>query len=1027
MALQTRIPRRITLVEAPTSRNVASVSAADAAAPYKMLADGLNQVGETLDQVSVIAAERAGNESVQKSEDGSLKIERGPLPIIGNAAVAFSRAARMTYLAQAEPLIENKATEIRLQYQNDPQGFQQAWDSYSKEYAGKADPMVKPAIEKVLLREGGQNYRTALTSADALNTSNALETYKARITDLDNKGAALARQGGTDTAEYVELRDGISTLYGELAKDARFKYPQARVDAEVAETISRHKGQAVIGKAMSIYDKATPAAAAEARRFLTEAAWDPAMNLAPAQRQQIVTMGMAAIEGRTSANKIAVDAHKKLVTETIEALKTSAPYDPRRFNDLMTQSAEMGDVEGYYKLSTYQAFHNWRTSLAALPVPEQVEALRAMRSGASLEDRIIGAESGGNANAKNPSSSATGAGQFIDRTWLDLVKRTRPDIAAGKSDAEVLDLRRNKDLSREMVGRYADQNRQALSAAGARVDNGALYLAHFLGPADAIKVLKAPPGQIVHGLVTPASIEANASIFNRNPTAAQMVAWAERKVGSTPGGEVGISPIASPWVSAVRQEMVNDVSKSMASRADGMVSTLEAAIGKGRRPADSEIADIAAVLLETGRHDLIERVDGALATHDASQVALRMPVGAREAFRAQMAAIAGQGGDARQRRVIDSTEDAIRKVEEGMKKTPYSTGAARGLHVAPAALNFDNPASLSAAVTQRRAFRDVIQAHDGLAQGSIFNGDAEEKAFQGRLMSNDPKQVAVAAGFASSLLADDPNAFGSVAGRKAIEDEAVAFRHYVDDLGMNAEQAAAKLIVNRDPEYQGKIKARVKNEDVDALLKKKLDVSDLRGAFDDSFLGLGNNPQIGFTPGQRDEMFRDYAELTKDYYLDGHGAGDLPTAQKLAQRQLKIVWGASNVSGAATVMRYPPEKAPGIDRIPNASDLIADDAMASITTESGQTVARGKIALMPIAGATASAFKSGQPVPYQLLWQDADGVPRTLNPGRVFMVDAKGLRDRQSAARGAQYDKARGVAEVERLIDRDPRLPFGVP
>lgn len=66
-------------------------------------------------------------------------------------------------------------------------------------------------------------------------------------------------------------------------------------------------------------------------------------------------------------------------------------------------------------------------------------------------DRIIGVESGGRADAKNPKSSATGAGQFISSTWLGMMKKYRPDLMAGKSNEEVLALRNDPVLSREMT------------------------------------------------------------------------------------------------------------------------------------------------------------------------------------------------------------------------------------------------------------------------------------------------------------------------------------------------------------------------------------------------------------------------------------------------------------------------------------------------------------------------------------------------------------------------------------------------
>jgi hypothetical protein len=72
--------------------------------------------------------------------------------------------------------------------------------------------------------------------------------------------------------------------------------------------------------------------------------------------------------------------------------------------------------------------------------------------------RIIGLESGGRARAKNPASSATGAGQFIETTWLATLKRARPDLAEGKTRAQLLDLRNDPDLSHAMTVELAREN-----------------------------------------------------------------------------------------------------------------------------------------------------------------------------------------------------------------------------------------------------------------------------------------------------------------------------------------------------------------------------------------------------------------------------------------------------------------------------------------------------------------------------------------------------------------------------------------
>ncbi len=77
----------------------------------------------------------------------------------------------------------------------------------------------------------------------------------------------------------------------------------------------------------------------------------------------------------------------------------------------------------------------------------------------TLTDRIINVESGGSATAKNPLSTAVGAGQFITTTWLRMIKTYRPDLAASMTDDQILNLRVDPTLSREMVENLAREAR----------------------------------------------------------------------------------------------------------------------------------------------------------------------------------------------------------------------------------------------------------------------------------------------------------------------------------------------------------------------------------------------------------------------------------------------------------------------------------------------------------------------------------------------------------------------------------------
>lgn len=144
-------------------------------------------------------------------------------------------------------------------------------------------------------------------------------------------------------------------------------------------------------------------------------------------------------------------------------------------------------------------------------------------------DRILSIESGGNPLASNPRSSAYGAGQFIDSTWLDMLAKHRPDLTTGRSREELLSLRSDPELSRAMTQAYASDNAGVLSSSGLPVTPGTAYLAHFAGPKGAVGILNADPSASAGSVLGAAAVKANP--FLSNMTVADLRAWADGKMG----------------------------------------------------------------------------------------------------------------------------------------------------------------------------------------------------------------------------------------------------------------------------------------------------------------------------------------------------------------------------------------------------------------------------------------------------------------------------------------------------------------
>jgi hypothetical protein len=177
-------------------------------------------------------------------------------------------------------------------------------------------------------------------------------------------------------------------------------------------------------------------------------------------------------------------------------------------------------------------------STSYLPPDSQREEPSAVSAVDAVVERIIDVESGGDPNAKNKRSSATGLGQFLDETWLDMIRAHRPDLAKGRSQNEILELRRDAKVAREITARFTERNAGMLRKRGLPVTPGTLYLAHFAGGAGAVAILSAMENADAALIMATADATGRTKrekLVKANPflerfTVADLRNWADRKM-----------------------------------------------------------------------------------------------------------------------------------------------------------------------------------------------------------------------------------------------------------------------------------------------------------------------------------------------------------------------------------------------------------------------------------------------------------------------------------------------------------------
>lgn len=130
-------------------------------------------------------------------------------------------------------------------------------------------------------------------------------------------------------------------------------------------------------------------------------------------------------------------------------------------------------------------------------------------AGGDYFSTVRGAESGGNPNARNPRSSATGLYQFTDDTWRGLVNSPE-----GRQAGLTMDGRSNPQQQEAAMRIFTAGNTAALRAAGQDPTPGNLYMAHFLGRTGGPAFL----GALQRSPDAPAVSAVGAGVPQANPT-----------------------------------------------------------------------------------------------------------------------------------------------------------------------------------------------------------------------------------------------------------------------------------------------------------------------------------------------------------------------------------------------------------------------------------------------------------------------------------------------------------------------------
>lgn len=354
--------------------------------------------------------------------------------------------------------------------------------------------------------------------------------------------------------------------------------------------------------------------------------------------------------------------------------------------------------------------------------------------------------------------------------------------------------------------------------------------------------------------------------------------------------------------------------------------------------------------------------------------------------------------DARDKELEDQRL-GIAALQAGQKLNPYD--AKSRTVIDEGYIGLGGPAGLldgDEAAQQRLGF--VVQ-RSGVVPASAV------RTLRAGLIQQDPATVASAMQIAAQVDALAPHAMKAVDGGSSVSDAAEWFRHWTNDRGVSAEEAARRWI---EKEQAGP--ERKARQDLARDLAGDLKVDEVLDQYD-TWMPL-DRPDVD-SAGLQASMIGDYRSFFEERFVE---TGDEESAKAMALADMKKIYGVTNVLGRRTLMRFPPETT--YPPIGGSHDYFREQLVEEVSEVAGRELSDDEIALSSIPQ-TGAAISAGRPAPYGVMYvEEIDGqkVWQAL-PGLAFVADTDRAAQEHDEKRRAEEKIIQHVDDVMREVDGD--------